>query len=74
MTEQKRIMEIIELWKADKKQYVKKSSYSAYMLLIENHLSPAFGNMYNVEESDVQEFVFRKLEEGLSQKTIKDIL
>jgi integrase len=67
-------MEIIELWKADKKQYVKKSSYSAYMLLIENHLSPAFGNMYNVEESDVQEFVFRKLEEGLSQKTIKDIL
>ncbi|KAA6303974.1 Transposase from transposon Tn916, partial [termite gut metagenome] len=51
MTEQKRIMEIIELWKADKKQYVKKSSYSAYMLLIENHLSPAFGNMYNVEES-----------------------
>lgn len=74
MTERKKIIEIVELWKVDKKQYVKKSSYSAYMLLIENHLSPAFGNMYNVEETDVQSFVFKKLEEGMSHKSIKDIL
>jgi len=74
MQNQKRISEIIDLWKVDKKQYVKKSSYSAYMLLIENHLLPAFGNKYSIEESDVQTFVFQKLAEGLSQKTIKDIL
>jgi integrase len=74
MTEKTKISTVINLWKEDKKQYVKKSSYSAYMLLIENHLIPTFGNKYEVVEADVQEFVFAKLEEGLSQKTIKDIL
>lgn len=74
MTEKMKISRVIELWKEDKKQYVKKSSYSAYLLLVENHLLPTFGEQISVEESEVQEFVFKKLEEGLSQKTIKDIL
>jgi Site-specific recombinase XerD len=74
MTEKTKISTVIDLWKEDKKQYVKKSSFSAYMLLIENHLNPTFGNKHDVVEADVQEFVFAKLEEGLSQKTIKDIL
>ena len=74
MENQKKILEIIDLWKVDKKQYVKKSSFSAYILLIENHLLPAFGNKYRIEEADVQTFVLKKLAEGLSQKTIKDIL
>jgi len=74
MKTQKRIVEIVELWKTDKKQYVKKSSYSAYVLLLENHLLPAFGNKYNIEETDVQTFVFQKLDEGLSQKSIKDMI
>ena len=74
MSEKKKISEIIELWKEDKKKYVKKSSYAAYALLIENHLSPAFGHLHCVEEEDVQQFVFDKLQTGLSHKTIKDIL
>jgi len=74
MQNQKKISEIIDLWKADKKQYVKKSSYSAYVLLIENHLLPIFGDKRSVEEMEVQSFVFQKLDEGLSQKSIKDIL
>lgn len=74
MIVQKQISEVIELWKADKKQYVKKSSFAAYMLLVENHILPAFGDKLLIEESDVQAFVFRKLETGLSQKTIKDAL
>ena len=65
---------MITLWKADKKQYVKKSSFSAYTLLIENHLQPVFGDQFIIEETDVQNFVFQKLESGLSHKTIKDIL
>ena len=72
--DKKRISEVIALWKVDKKQYVKKSSFAAYTLLIENHLQPIFGGKYVVEEADVQNFVFQKLETGLSQKTIKDIL
>ena len=70
----KQISEVIRLWKTDKKQYVKKSSFSAYTLLIENHILPDFGESYEVEEAEVQAFVFRKLELGLSHKTIKDIL
>jgi integrase len=74
MNEQKTIAQLISLWKTDKKQYVKKSSFSAYVLLIENHLLPAFGDKKIIEEAEVQTFVFQKLEQGLSQKTIKDIL
>jgi integrase len=74
MNQQKQICEVIDLWKADKKQYVKKSSYAAYLLLTENHLLPAFGQKKEIEETDVQAFVLQKLDSGLSQKTIKDIL
>jgi len=70
----KQLSEVINLWKIDKKQYVKKSSFSAYTLLIENHLLPNFGNKFTIEESDVQNFVLQKLETGLSHKTVKDIL
>ena len=70
----KRISEIIVLWKAYKKQYVKKSTFSAYTLLIENHLQPCFGDKLTIEEIDVQNFVFQKLEAGLSHKTVKDML
>lgn len=66
--------EIVALWKEDKKQYVKRSTFAVYSLLIENHILPVFGEMVLVEEQDVQTFVLRKLNEGLSHKTIKDIL
>lgn len=71
---QKTISEIINLWEADKRNYVKRSSYSAYRLLIANHIRPSFGEMTDIAESDVQNFVMQKLTNGLSQKTIKDIL
>lgn len=71
---QKTFSQIVVLWKTDKKQYVKKSSFSAYSLLLENHLLPHFGHHILIQEADIQAFVFVKLEQGLSQKTIKDIL
>jgi integrase len=74
MTEQKSISEIIFHWKTDKKKYVKRSSFSAYILLVENHILPAFADHLQLEEAEVQAFVFQKLQEGLSHKTIKDIL
>ena len=70
----KQFQEIIRLWREDKKQYVKTSTISAYTLLIENHILPAFGKADRINEADVQEFVFEKLNSGLSQKSIKDIL
>jgi len=66
--------EIATLWQADKKQYVKRSTYAAYSLLINNHLLPSFSVINDITESLVQDFVFAKLETGLSKKTIKDIL
>ncbi|UCS95295.1 site-specific integrase [Echinicola marina] len=74
MSKQMTISEVITLWKTDKRQYVKKSSFSAYVLLIENHILPEFGNECQLSESMVQDFVFRKLAQGLSQKTVKDVL
>ena len=68
------VAEMVDLWKADKKLYVKKSTFSAYLLLLQNHLLPAFGQQHTISEADVQAFVIQKLEQGLSQKTVKDIL
>ncbi len=70
----KAISAIVSEWKTDKKNYVKKSTFSAYVLLIENHLLPTFGDKCEVQEADVQNFVLQKLQAGLNQKTIKDIL
>ncbi|MDO5106065.1 site-specific integrase [Capnocytophaga sp.] len=75
MKEKKTFSEIAILWAEDKKQYVKKSSFSAYMLLLENHLLPVFQSCENcIDEQSVQQFVLDKLAQGLSQKSVKDIL
>ena len=65
---------VAELWKADKKQYVIKSTYAAYCLLIQSHLLSELGEQEEVSEEDVQSFVNQKLESGLSQKSVRDIL
>lgn len=69
-----KISEIIKLWENDKKLYVKKSTYSAYLLLIENHINPYFADKEQITEEDVQKFVLTELKKGLSQKSIKDII
>ena len=69
-----KISEIITLWENDKKLYVKKSTYSAYLLLIENHINPYFADKEQITEEDVQKFVLTELRKGLSQKSIKDII
>lgn len=70
----KTMNEIFKDWKNEKKQYVKESTYAAYVLLVENHLKKYFGDMTEVDEDALQQFILLKLKEGLSQKTIKDIL
>lgn len=56
------------------KQYVKKSTYAAYCLLIQSHLLPEFAELVDIKEDTVQGFVNRKLASGLSQKTVRDLL
>ena len=74
MVTEKNISQIADLWKEEKRQFVKKSTFAAYSLIVETHLQPAFGNLKAVTEKDVQDFVLHKLNGGLSQKTIKDML
>ena len=74
MVKEKTINQITEEWKVEKKKYVKKSTYAAYQLLIQNHIKPYFGDLYEVNEEKVQQFVFDKLDAGLSEKTIRDII
>lgn len=70
----KTIREIALAWKSDKQRYVKQSTYAAYVLVLENHILPSFGDCEALSENLVQEFVFQKLNGGLSIKTVKDIL
>ena len=65
---------VADLWKKDKKQYVKISTYSAYCLLVDNHLIPEFKGKEVITEELVQEYVLKELNKGLNEKTIKDIL
>ncbi len=73
MTE-KKIREISEAWKEDKRPYVKLSTFAAYTLILENHILPFFGESKELKEQMVQSFVLKKLESGMSAKTVKDIL
>lgn len=68
------INEIIPKWISEKKHFVKKSTMSAYTLLIENHIKPFFGDTDDISEDLVQQFVLDRIENGLSHKTVKDIL
>lgn len=74
MVTEKNIGQMADLWKEEKRQFVKKSTFAVYSLIVETHLLPAFGNLTAVTEKDVQDFVLHKLNGGLSQKTIKDML
>ena len=57
MTAKKTIKEISIMWKEEKRKYVKSSTYSAYALILENHILPMFGDKYELLENEVQEFV-----------------
>ena len=70
----KTIREIAVAWKEYKRPYVKQSTMAAYVLILENHILPCFGESVSLNEKDVQAFVLQKLEKGLSIKSVKDIL
>ncbi len=74
MKAMKTIREVSELWKQDKRMFVKSSTIAVYTLHLENHLLPKFGNKKTLQEQEVQDFVLECLRKGLSLKTVKDML
>ena len=68
------IREIAAAWKESKRPFVKRSTMAAYVLILENHILPCFGDSMSLHEREVQDFVLRKLDDGLSVKSVKDII
>lgn len=66
------VEELADRWKRDKQDYVRLSTYSTYVTLLERHILPAFGSRHEIEEQDVQAFVLRKLRDGLSRATVQE--
>ena len=62
-----------EDWLKIKKQMVKQSTYESYVLLVNKHLIPQFGN-YHVNEitrKDVQDFLFELTDDGRNRTAQK---
>lgn len=66
--------EVATLWKADKRLYVKKSSYATYVQLLNTHLIPTLGERSSFTEDEIQALVNAKLDQGLSLKTVRCLL
>ena len=66
--------EIAELWKENRRNVVKHSTYCAYALILKTHLMPTFADAVSISEADVQQFALGKFETGLSKKTVHDII
>lgn len=66
--------ELAQLWSEAKQPLVKYSTMCAYRLTLRTHLLPRFGQMEQIEESDVQDFIIDKINRGLSKKTVRDIV
>lgn len=66
--------EIAELWKENRCSVVKHSTYCAYALILKTHLIPSFADSVSISETEVQQFAFEKLAQGLSKKTVHDII
>ena len=62
------------MWKAEKRQWVKPSSYSTYVLLLNSYLLPFFSGKECLSEKEIQEFVNAKIADGLSRKSVQDTL
>ena len=72
--EKTNFQQIAQLWRQEKSELVKRSTMSAYSLILENHLLPSFGRMMRLPEKSVQAFVLQKIKSGLSPKSVKDAL
>lgn len=74
MFTQKSFKEVAVNWQQAKVGFVKHSTMCAYMLVLKTHLLPYFGSMTNIAERDVRLFIIKKRTEGLSKKTVRDII
>lgn len=68
--------DVTALWKADKRRWVKPSTYAVYIQITNKHILPYFGNIKPEElsEESIQCFADGLLAQGLSVHSIRDVL
>ncbi|MBR6346087.1 MAG: site-specific integrase [Bacteroidales bacterium] len=66
--------QVAALWKADKLQYVKKSTYAVYSQLCNAYILPAFDRHPLLDEDSIQAFANSLLNDGYAIKTVKDTM
>ena len=68
--------DVTALWKADKRRWVKPSTYAVYVQIINKHILPFFGAMTagQLSEESIQRFADGLLAQGLSIHSIRDAL
>lgn len=70
----KKFKEAAALWKEEKRQRVKLSSYALYSTILNTHLLPAFGECRRVTEEQLKSFAAELSERQLRPSTIRIIL
>lgn len=68
--------DVVTLWKADKRRWVKPSTYAVYVQITNKHILPFFGSIKPKElsEESIQRFADGLLAQGLSIHSIRDVL
>ena len=68
--------DVTALWKADKRRWVKPSTYAVYVQITNKHILPFFGNIKPEElsEESIQRFADGLLAQRLSIHSIRDVL
>ena len=61
-------------WKADKRQWVKPSTYATYVTLLNKHLLPFFSGRTSISEAEIQAYVNAEIGSGLCRKSVRDSL
>ena len=68
--------QVTSLWKADKRRWVKPSTYAVYIQITNKHILPFFGSISPeaLSEEVIQRFADGLLAQGLSIHSIRDVL
>jgi len=61
-------------FEAYKKNFIKKSAMSVYVNCIASHLVPAFGELEEISEHQVQDFILSKISSGMSHNYVRDCI
>lgn len=66
--------QVAELWQEKRKRMVKHSTFLSYVMIVKKYLLPAFADLTEITEEEVQEFMLGLIKDGLSRHYVHDII